>query len=795
MPQSRNRKKKKSTKKAKKLPSAEHLLKKMQETRTAPAPIKMKYFSMEYSGHQNMTREERLESLRNIGYEASKEFPEKYKLLQFWFTKYNQPKLLSFAFYYFITSPAGYDEEAVTGSLEFPPYYQELLQAFALTLTETYNLQPFSSEVQKFKDDFKRVGELNRLKYFNFPETVEDADDLPYHLLRTEIMLHTTAVRNWSYDHKMKEVTLSLASRIAPSFNKIHRFNPVVFLNIIYRMTEVVEERVNMHRLKTVEIMRYEDHEKIIDAYESQFPVNKTNRVQRKELWEMCGRDYKKLRAMFLMHSDLFLEELFTFDFTTLAGYTDGLISAEKLKDIFGHISLKFGDLADADAELFLLNNPVHDKPFIKVSENEVFSSLWMIMTHLSIGFLENFCGEDEQLRKKYHDVRASYLEVQVTNLFKESFPMANIFPGSKWRGADGKYYENDLLVIIDHFAIVVEAKAGIVSPTAKRGAPDRLFKTLQELIEKPSEQAMRFIEFLKNNPGNLSLMVKKGPSNRIDTSALKYFIPLGVTLSHLGSLGSNLKQMIQAGVTKKPIEELAMSVSLTDLQVIFDFLPLAVEKIHYLQRRRELEANVTYMGDELDLLAWYLDDGFNLKNDEEFSLYKMDLKSKELDNYIIGAAKRERVSKPELNKTKWWKDMLLRLEKKQFKEWLEASYVLLNIPIGAQQEFERLVEEMKWKMHQGKADFPHNWILLTTAEKDRRFVIAGYCYHDSLSDARNDFMADILYDSTMEGAKGKLVIGINVDKPHYPYNVLASWLSPELFDNKYIGYFSRNDS
>lgn len=46
-------------------------------------------------------------------------------------------------------------------------------------------------------------------------------------------------------------------------------------------------------------------------------------------------------------------------------------------------------------------------------------------------------------------------------------------------------------------------------------------------------------------------------------------------------------------------------------------------------------------MGDELDLLAWYLDDAFNLgKDQEKYGLFKMDLKSKELDNYIIGSAK-----------------------------------------------------------------------------------------------------------------------------------------------------------
>ena len=160
---------------------------------------------------------------------------------------------------------------------------------------------------------------------------------------------------------------------------------------------------------------------------------------------------------------------------------------------------------------------------------------------------MEKFCSENEKLRKKYNEVRAAYLEDKVKSLFRIAFPMAEIYHGSKWTGKDGKVYENDLLVIVDNFAFIVEAKSGQVSPSAKRGAPDRLFKTLKELIEEPSDQALRFIEYLKDHPSELVLPVKKGPSNRFDASKLKYFIPLGVTLTHLGMTGCNLKQLIRA--------------------------------------------------------------------------------------------------------------------------------------------------------------------------------------------------------------------------------------------------------
>ncbi|ANH81185.1 hypothetical protein A8C56_09500 [Niabella ginsenosidivorans] len=787
MPRSRTRKKKRistKTKSSHNQTSAKNIA-----PGVAPDPIKMKYFEASFNeGATETTFEDRLAVIKEIGRKATVEFPAKFKAIQNWFKNYDQLQLLSFSMYYFMTSFSGYDEEAVTGTLDFPPYYQELLQAFSLTLPRTYYQQPFSSEVEKFKSDIKTACELNKYKYYAFFENVENPDEIPFHLLRMEMMINTTAVRNWSYKHKMESVTLDLAHAIRDSFIDHHGFDPVVFLKLIYKMADVVEERINVHMRKTAEVINQKNYIKMMEAYECQFPVGKTTPEQREEIWKKFGKKLQQLKGMFLMHSDIYLDEIFTFDFKTLEDYSNGLIASEKLKYIFGEISLQFGQLADHNEEYFLLNNPVHEKPFILIDSNSVFSSLWTIMTHLSISLLENFCAGDEQLRKKHNDSRAFYLEEQVALLFKESFPMAQIFRGSKWKGDDGKEYENDLLVIVDKFALVVEAKAGLVSAPAKRGAPERLFKTLQELIEEPSEQALRFIEFLKDNPAELSLKVKKGPNNKFNASSLKYFIPLGVTLSHLGMLSSNLKQLIRAGVTDKPIEKLAPSISLTDLQVVFDLLPLAAEKIHYLQRRREMEASVEYIGDELDLLAWYLDDGFNLGSDmKKYDFFKMDLKAKELDNYIIGAANKEPVVKPQLLKTQWWKDILYRLEEKKPQPWLEVSYILLNASIDIQKQFEIFINEMKNKMLKGIAEHPHNWILLETAEEDRQFVIAGYGYHNHLRKDRDDIIYDILDDKKANDAKGVVVIGMNVDKNHYPYSILGCRLAPELFDNRHL--------
>lgn len=756
-------------------------------TGSAPAPIKMKYFEAsidELSG----TFEERLAVIRQIGRIATEKFPKQYRSIQEWFKKYDQPKLLSFCFYYFLTSEVGYDEEAVTGKLDFPPFYQELLQSFSLTIPRSFEATPFSHEVKNFKNGLKEMGELYRSKQLYFPDTVVNAEDLPQHLLRIEMIMHTTAVRNWSYDHKMKRVTTDLAQRISSSFIAHHGFDPVVFLELLYTMTEMVEVKINDHKQKTIQFLTQSSYQAVITNYEFLFPVDKMPKDKYSSFWKHCGKNLKNLKAMFLLHSDYFLEDIFSFDYKTLASYTHGSISEEKLKEIFNSLSFEFGDLHDFDIDHFLLGNPVQDKPFIRLSDDTVFSTMYSVMTHFSLGLLENFCAQNSQLRQKYNMIRGVYLEDEVKRLFEKSFPQAQIFAGSQWKSNDGKQYENDLLVIIGKFALVIEAKAGMVSAPAKRGAPERLFRTLQDLIEDPSEQALRFIDFLHNNRGELSLKVKKGPNNRFNTTDLMYFVPLGVTLSHLGMTSSNLKQLIRAGVTTKNIEELATSVSFTDLEVILDLLPQTAEKLHYFQRRRELESNIEYMGDELDLLAWYLDDAFNLGTDQEkYGLFKMDLKAKELDHYIIGSAKNENVVKPCLHRSQWWKDILQRLEQNKPQNWLEVAYLLHNINVEDQMKLMQMKDHLADQVRAGTAKEKHNWILLHTGDKKRQFTIAVYCYTDRLKAQRNDVMSSILESDDMEGMKGTLVIAINVDQNHYPYSTLAFRSDPELFESSYL--------
>src|SRR5690606_8930017 len=153
-----------------------------------------------------------------------------------------------------------------------------------------------------------------------------------------------------------------------------------------------------------------------------------------------------------------------------------------------------------------------------------------------------------------------------------------------------------------------------------------------------------------------------------------------------LGTIGSNLKKLIRSGLTSKKITELAPSVNLTDLEIIFETLVTVPEKIHYLARRREIEDYLGFEGDELDLLAFYLENGLNFDDNKVINHINMDLtlKSKELHPYF-NFKENDPSKKPMLAQNQWWKDILKNLENLKPDNWLEISYLLLSLPVWEQ--------------------------------------------------------------------------------------------------------------
>ncbi|MDD5022485.1 MAG: hypothetical protein PHR82_10225 [Endomicrobiaceae bacterium] len=746
---------------------------------------KMYFYKMPDFFPDNVQKETRINVMREIGKKAKNDFTVKYPLILKWFGDYDALYLLSFFSFYFMSFQEGAHPEA-DGKIEIYQYHIELMQAFSLVQPRVVSTKFLLQNAECLKNDLKDISQLIKMRFFDIPEEIKDDKDFNSFILRVDMMENTIAVRNWAYPYQIKRVVCELSNLIKNDYEKIFDIDIEKLIISLLNLPQRCEDLLNEH-ISKIHLFAKKDHKEMIESYQKSFShlINMDNQGT-DEIWKMCGNDLKNLRSMLMCYADLSLEKIYTFSLDDIVFYYGDESKKEIIRNILCQMAYKFGDLKDANLEYFILDNPIHTKPFIDLGNDQFYTAISGSLFHIIMQIFENLISQNEELNNKYNtQIKSKYLEDEIEHLFRLNFPTANVYRGSQWFNDEGNIlYENDLIVIIDTFAIIIEAKSGRITNPAKRGAPERLFETLKELIEEPSEQAYRFKTLLKNKKQVHSFKNKSGQEYNIDSSKIHYYIPLSITLAQLGNISSNLKKMIAAGITEKNIKELSPSISLTDIELIFELLPLEAEKIHYFARRKEIEEHLNYEGDEIDLLSFYLEQGFNIGEAEYSGDMHLNMvgKSFDLDPFFIDGNKGINVSKPELSMSMWWKDILNQIHKRKPTNWLETAYILLNSTKEDQVKFVNDIEILKDRIKKGQTEKPHNWVRFLSGPPERRYSIIGYVYTTDDKEIRNNMIKTILHGESIDGIRGVVVIGIDLNRSDYPYSVLAGKLDNNLF-------------
>jgi hypothetical protein len=219
-------------------------------------------------------------------------------------------------------------------------------------------------------------------------------------------------------------------------------------------------------------------------------------------------------------------------------------------------------------------------------------------------------------------------------------FPTGQVFSGGQWTSPESAstVYENDVLVIVDTTALVIEAKAHLLDAPARRGAEYRFIDTLADQVVEASAQAMRFVDFLRAHPAVHEFSTKRGATNIVDVRKTLRSVPLSVTFENLGFISANISRCVEAGLLKQ--HRLVPSLALSDFEVCVELLESQSHRIHYFARRAEIEQTMEYFGDESDLLAFYLKTGFSVGDWEDGGMVmNLGLMSKELDPYFVAKA------------------------------------------------------------------------------------------------------------------------------------------------------------
>ena len=464
------------------------------------------------------------------------------------------------------------------------------------------------------------------------------------------------------------------------------------------------------------------------------------------------------------------LPDKMTFSITELSKYL--IFDVDKLKKCMSLLSMSYGSLFERNYEHFFLDNPIWLKPLIRVDEEKYFCSIPQVFFSFSLSILDNLLSGQKHLENMCSQRRSTFLEDKISFLMNGSFPNSNSVSKFKW--SDGKEkYETDFILKKDSCLMIIEAKSGSISLPALRGAPKRIKQHIEEQIIHPAIQSKRLADKVWEDIINQSALATEFPFN---IKEIHNIIRISVTLEDFGNIISNLSILKDAGLFEEDFP-IAPTMTLADLETILDLLQTPSEIIHYLLRRCVLEEKkMSLMGDELDMLGLYLENGLNIRSveDEDIKLQLVGM-SKSIDQYYEAKDQGINRKKPSLKSTTWWKDIRHRIEEKAPKRWLDAVLALLDFPVDEQDRAEKAFKQIKKRVKRDWMRAGHINSVTLIPSKKKSNAIALLAYRERHKDKRYKFMENIASKVFAESnAKICLVIGVNIDREEYPYSVLG---------------------
>lgn len=520
--------------------------------------------------------------------------------------------------------------------------------------------------------------------------------------------------------------------------------------------------------------MRVRKPEKAIKEFFSNFPEAEGRRAA---ILQAAADNYvvpELMRFFLYEESDNYVSEVFTFSEAEIAALAPQG-HAPAMLNLMREWSIEFGALEEATIDHLYMANPVWARPFILLEDGRYFWPNPASFHSFAFEMFERIMSSDARLLVAYEDARAVALEEEVRTLAARAFPASEVLRNLKWVSRDdGQEYENDFVILIDRVAILIEAKSGKVAPEAKRGADLRLLREVEKLMVEPAQQSQRLLRHLTDVRGRHTFDTPDGErvinSTRIDT-----FIRLNVTFSVIGAVSSRWPELVEAGLIASSFEPVP-TMSIADLDTVCEVLHEQSTIVHYLRRRASFEVNALYKADEIDLLAFYLDTGFNI-GEEEFNGLYLNLYggSDELNSLYKRRAQGEKITPRAPARSALFKRLIAGIEASKGEGWLERAYRLLNVAMGDQLTIEGSIKSSISTVKRSPAP-SESWSgQLSNGPPQRKEAIAFVWYRCPTRESRSErLLLHAVQAMEMAGTNDCLVVGFDVEHPPQAFSVMG---------------------
>jgi hypothetical protein len=600
-------------------------------------------------------------------------------------------------------------------------------------------------------------------------------DERSARLIEQTIRLHTQAVRNAGFADQVMAQLWGVFLRLDEDHHAREgiRLSPLV--TMWERLMKLLEGRVLAHMDGLHNALSLPDPERRIERYCKWRGYNARAVREMTAAWREAGGGPDRAGAICINDADLLLPQLYVFDLSDFVSAFPEPVNEDALLNTLIHWSYSPQDLVGHDRGHLFLDNPIWDRPLLRMGERRFYWPILEIFHSFGLEMLESLVSRHPDLREKYFGkARSNYLPDRVAELMRSAFPMGQVFCGSLWQSKlSGTNGENDVLVVVDAIALVIECKSGRFTDKSRRGHPQRLKKDIQELLNDAATQTYDFVQVLREARGPVEFNTLRGEMTRFDPTKIRQFIRLTITLDYLGPFICAVKELRAADLLSEVAKE-SPTISLVDLENIFDLLDSPLQKLHYLKRRAELPPRLDMFGDELDLLALYLANAFNLGELENIpnQHVRFDWLHKQIEPYFYGRSIGRPVVKPRLTLSSWWREILSLIEAKQFQAWTLAGLMMLDVAEEDQRNLEKRAEAARAAFRDGKnvGEVENVFIYVPPSWRDEAAVACVVC-NTTERKVRDSNIRDALNKIRKHtSAKIALVIARSLDETEGPY-------------------------
>ncbi|MFC1664827.1 hypothetical protein ACFL17_04270 [Pseudomonadota bacterium] len=719
-----------------------------------------------------LSEDEHQQAMLQISENAEKIYTESLLKITEILRNYDPAILLSILVSYGLMFTAGKDGvQTKDADLKIHQSHIEICQAFALQIkSESIERQPpGSNSVQELWDALKLLMEADSYRSIAHSSDMVSEEEKAIYFLQNTIRDNTRIVRNWGFFSQVKEISLELYSHFDAPLIEAYGFGCSNIINLFLLLLDEVET-ASSNRFQTIsKLSKLPNSKELVYGYHDLIGESRVEAEKFLSNNDVSALPIKSLFLLLLSHYDLRLNKNYEFSPRSLSYKLD--VEESTVRTMLDEFSYSWGSLESFDIEKIFLSNPIWLRPIIKVDEDKYFCCLPQMFFSFVIPSLERLVenvGKPALSRR-----RATYLEDKIVEIVNRRFPSANTVSKLRWKDK-GVEYETDSITFIDSQAIIIEAKSGKITGPALRGAPDRIRKHIDEILVSPNLQSKRLKEKLEELIATPHLADDLRSKLPVDLEKIHNIIRVSISLEYFGSIQSNVAQLKETGWL--PIDfEPCPTISVADLEILFDILDHPVQIIHYLERRQELEATVGYMGDELDLMGLYVDTLFNLGDMQPNQDMIITGMSSRLDKYYLSKEADIDIPKPKPKLSILFLGIVKQLENRRTPRWTEIGVILYRFPPDDQRKITRMIEKLKKNVRRNWKKIGHKNMVIVVPPKASKYALCYIVYNDNNEDKRREFIQAAAKHGLESGhVKQCLIIAKNMDREDLHYNFIG---------------------